>query len=46
MDETTGDYKLGKKDDFQVPVYSKNKDGQVVRERVKVSIIIPEQDNT
>lgn len=41
VDEATGDYKLGKKEDFQILVYSKGKDGQVVREQVIISATIP-----
>ena len=40
-DERTGVYKLGKKESIQVSVYSKDKDGEIVSEKVIVSSIIP-----
>ena len=40
-DEATGALKLGKEEKFQIAVYSKGKDGRIVRERVVLSGIIP-----
>ena len=39
-DEATGALKLGQKEKFQIAVYSKGKDGRIVRERVVLSGII------
>ncbi len=39
--ETTGEYELGRKEDIQVQVYSKGKDGRIIRETMKVSSIVP-----
>jgi len=40
-DETTGERKVGERVDIQVQVYSKDKGGEIVREQVKKSTVIP-----
>jgi hypothetical protein len=41
LNETTSEYELGQREDFQIQVCSKGKDGKVVLESIVVSGIIP-----
>ena len=41
LDESAGEYQLGKKEDIPVMVFSKDKQGNIVQETIIISCVIP-----